>query len=113
MPLSRKYGANSLVLGLTRAKFWIDNTTVPNHPRLMLQYMGQSPQIYAENITDLQFQYRMKGGAVVDVPPLAENIRQVLVSVTARSNSPNPEDTLNPYQFRTYTSGIYTRNIDY
>ncbi len=111
--LSRRYGANSLVLGLTRAKFFIDNTTDPNHPKLMIEYMGKSPQIYAEDITDLQFQYRMKSGALMDTPGLVENVRQVLVSITGRSKNPDPEDTNSPYQFRTYNSGVYTRNIDH
>ena len=45
--LSRCYGEKSLLLALTRVKFYIDNSTDPDHPKLMMQLQGQATQVYA------------------------------------------------------------------
>ena len=46
-------------------------------PCLMILAPGMPvAQIYAENITDIQFQYRMKNGNIVDVPVVSDNIRK-------------------------------------
>lgn len=111
MVLSRKYGADALVLALTQLKFFIDTTTDPNHPNLMVQLMGQPPQVYAEDIIDLQFRYCMKNGAVVDVPTIVDNVREVLISVTGRSRSPNPDNPSDPYRSRTFATSVYLRNL--
>lgn len=110
MPLSKKYGADAIVVSLGEVKFFVDTTTDCDHPKLMIQLKGQSPQVFAENITDLQFQYRMKGGALVDQPVLIDNIREVLITVTARSNYPDAERQ-NPYRYRTFATSVNLRNI--
>lgn len=114
MVLSRKYGKNALVLNLIQAKFYIDNTTDPNHPNLMVQYAGKLPQVYAEDITDLQFQYVMKNGAVEDEPTLIDNIREVRISINGRSANPDPDRPHDDqYRNRTYASTVYVRNIGF
>ena len=112
MVLSRSYGADSKVLAMVQVKFFID-TSDADHPNLMVQYMGQTPQVYAMNITDLQFQYEMKNGAVLDEPVLVDDIREVLVSITGRSNSPDPEapDTANVYRYRDFATSVHLRNL--
>lgn len=123
MPLSRKYGKDALVLSVTQLKFYVDTTADPQHPRLMVQPIGQSPQVFAENITDLQFLFRMKNGLVVDEPVIAENIREVRISVTGRSKDPDWEKVgadddddddngnSSAYRYRTYTTSVYLRNL--
>lgn len=114
MVLSRKYQANALVLAMTQMKFFVDNTTDPNHPNLMVHMMGQPPQVYAEDIIDLQFQYGMKCGAVVDAPTVADNIREVAISVTGRSRTPDlelAEEPENQYRQRTFSTSVYLRNV--
>lgn len=112
MTLSRKYDVNALVLAMTQVKFYIDNTTDPNHPKLMTQVMGSTPQIYADNIYDLQFQYGLKNGMTVDVPPIAENIREVNISLSARSDRPDLDDQGGEtYRDRTFTTSVFLRNI--
>ncbi len=114
MVLSRKYQANALLLSMSQVKFFIDSTTNPDHPNLMLQIMGQTPQVFAEDITDLQFRYTMKNGAVVDVPTVADNIREVAIVVTGRSQNrdvdlaESPEDQ---YRNRTFSTSVYLRNV--
>ena len=111
MQLSRKYGANSLVLAMTQVKFYIDNTTDTAHPNLMLQIMGQPPQVYAEDVIDLQFRYKMKNGTIVDVPTIVDNTREVMISVTGRSHRPDPDDAQNPHRHRTFATSVSLRNI--
>jgi Tfp pilus assembly protein PilE len=114
MVLSRKYGADALVLAMTEVKFFIDNTTDPDHPNLMLQLMGQTPQVFAENIADLQFQYHMKNGTVEDEPTVIDNIREVAISVTGRSHNPDvelAEELENQYRQRTFSTSVYLRNV--
>ena len=112
--LSRKYGENSLVLAMTQIKFFIDATTDPDHPNLMLQLPGQPPQVYAEDVTDLQFRYRMKNGVVLDEPTVVSDVREVLISVVGRSHNPDvelAEELENQYRQRTFSTSVYLRNV--
>lgn len=116
MSLSKKYPADAVLLSLNRVKFFIDDTTNPDHPSLMILAPGMtSPQVYAENITDLDFTYRMKNGTVVDEPVIADNIREVIISITGRSDSPTNWDrddgAQDEYRSRTYTSSVNVRNL--
>lgn len=126
VPLSRIYGANSLVLDMNQIKFYIDDQTDPDHPKLMIETFGNSPIIFAEDITDLDFQYRMKNGMIVDVPVISANIREILISITGRSERQDVElaerdqdddkdsgqsGSKNGYRTRSYHSSVYLRNI--
>lgn len=114
MSLSKAYDKDAIVMVLTQIKFFVDNTTDPNHPNLMIQLAGQPPQVYADNITDLQFQYRMKNGMILDVPTLVDDIREVLITVTGRSNTPDVElaDVVGDgYRHRTFSTSVYLRNV--
>lgn len=110
-PLSQAYVKDAIIISLQQVKFYIDNTTDPAHPNLMLVLPGQAPQVYAENISDLEFRYRLKNGTVVDYPILVDDVREVLMSITARSRTPDTEDTDDPYRSRTYTSSVNIRNL--
>jgi hypothetical protein len=112
MSLSKKYGADAILLSVVRIQFYIDHTTNPDHPNLMVKLFGQQPQVYAENISDLQFRYQLKDGSTVDVPTEASDIRQVLIAVTGRSNAPevDKQGTSN-YRSRTYSSAVSLRNL--
>jgi hypothetical protein len=109
MVLSRKYGANSQLFGMDMVKFFVD-TADTAHPALMLQIGNKAPSVYAENITDLQFQYRMKNGMIVDHPVIAENIREVLISVTGRAAQPDRDLEGEPYRQRTVATSVNLRN---
>lgn len=112
MVLSRCYGKDAIMVGLDLVKFFIDNTTDPDHPNLMVQRPGQAPQVFAEDVTDLQFKYRMKNGMIIDQPTLVDNIREVMISVTGRSSEPDHEsEGQDQYRSRTFSSAVYLRNI--
>jgi type II secretory pathway pseudopilin PulG len=110
-PLSKCYDKDAIIVSLEQVKFYIDTTTDPQHPALMMQLVGQPPAVYAENIEDLQFRYRMKNGNIVDVPIISEDIREVILSLTARIDKPDPDFANDPYRRRAYSSRVNLRNI--
>jgi len=110
-PLSKRYQKDAIIISLDRIKFYIDQTDTAQ-PNLMIQINADPPAVYAENIADLQFRYRMKNGAIVDVPTLIEDIREVLIDLTARTAHPDPEFPDAPYRPRNFASRVNVRNID-
>ena len=112
--LSRAYDADALLLALNQVKFFIDETADPDNPTLMIQLGGDPPQPYADHISDLQFRYRLANGTIVDEPVLVSDVREVLISITAKSTRPKFEsdgEVDGPGKVRTYTSSVSLRNI--
>jgi Tfp pilus assembly protein PilW len=109
--LSKKYVHDAIVISVARIQFYVDNTTDPNHPSLVLKLFGKTPQVYAENVVNLQFRYRLKNGLVVDVPADIDDVRQVIFDVTARSNTPDTDKHgAKTYRTRVYSSEVSLRN---
>jgi hypothetical protein len=77
----------------------------------MISIPGESPHVFAENISDLQFHYRLKNGVIVDVPVLTSDVREVLISVTGQSRYPDSESDDDARRTRTYTSSVNLRNL--
>ncbi len=115
MTLSKKYGKDAIILTISSIKFFVDNTTDPDNPMLMIQLIGQSPQIYADNITDLQFQYRMKNGVLMDTIIVADDVREVILSVTGRSANPDVDIADlghgDAFRYRSFNTSVYLRNV--
>lgn len=109
MALSHSYPAGSKVLKIVQFKYYIDMTD-SNHTNLMRQQNDDAPQIFAENITDLQFRYLLSSLNVVDVPMYDRMIREVIISVNARTDKQDP-DFQNQYRNRTLTTGVKVRNL--
>jgi hypothetical protein len=111
-PLSRSYPQGSLVLSIDRVKYYIDYSDTL-HPRLMIQVGNASPQVYAEDIVDLQFDYTLKNGITLSQPPsaMARDIRQIAITINARTPKPDVEFEQNPYRYETYQSKVFLRNL--
>jgi len=110
MSLSKKYDQGAILLSLSRLKYYIDNSDTL-HPNLMLEMPGQAPQVYAENIEDLQFRYTMKNGSIYDTPPIIDDLREVHITVKARSDKPDIDFEDEPYRKREYATKVNLRNI--
>lgn len=110
-PLSRLYAANSFVLRMNQVRFFIDNVTDPEHPKLMMRQGNGVAQVFADNIVDLQLQYRLENGTKVDLPPLSKDIRDISIKVTGRSAQANPDDQDEPYRLKSYNSTVNVRNL--
>lgn len=109
MDLSRRYPVGSIVMYMDMYKFYID-TTDSNHPNLIRQGVGETPQVYAEDIEDLQFRYGMANGVFVDVPPAASVVREVTIALTARTERKDLQFQ-GKYRRRTLTSSVKVRNL--
>jgi hypothetical protein len=109
MDLSRAYPRGSRILRVNQFKYFIDGSD-PDHPNLMVQADNELPQIYAENITHLNFSYLLSSGEVVDVPSLAEMVREVVITVAARTDRAD-NDFHSRYRIRSLTTRVKVRNL--
>jgi prepilin-type N-terminal cleavage/methylation domain-containing protein len=109
MPLSKAYPAGSKILKMSRYKYFIDSSDT-SHPRLMVQLGVNSPQAFADNITDLNIQYLMSSGAVVDVPSVVDMIREAIIRIDARTDMADDE-FLTQYRTRSLTTRAKVRNL--
>ncbi|MEZ5358053.1 MAG: prepilin-type N-terminal cleavage/methylation domain-containing protein [Candidatus Zixiibacteriota bacterium] len=107
--LSRVYPAGSQLMAIEMIKYYIDQSDA-DHPRLMVQFSNETPQIYAEDIEDLQFTYVLKNGITVDEPVLKADVRQIGIELKARTPRADIESG-NIYRYRTYQSKVYLRNL--
>jgi Tfp pilus assembly major pilin PilA len=107
--LSRCYPRGSIVSFMDMFKFYIDRTDT-NHPNLMEQHVKDTPQVYAENIEDLQFRYGLANGVFVDVPPAASVVREVQISLVARTDRKDLQFA-GQYRRRSLTSDVKIRNL--
>ena len=107
-PLTAAFGAGSIVKPINQIKYYID-TTDSDHPQLMMQRRGSTAQVYAEDISDLQFKYRMKNGTIIDQPLLIDNIREVLISVRGRSHE--IDTRRDEYREREFATSVSLRNL--
>ena len=109
MSLNHSYPVGSKIMKIKRQKYYIDRSN-PNRPNLMVQEGNNPPQLYAENITDLQFRYVLSSHAVVDTPLMPDMIREVMISVAARTDNPDP-DFNGQYRGRTLATKVKVRNL--
>jgi len=107
--LSQAYAAGSIIVKPIHYRYYIDQTDT-QHPKLMRQQNSSTAQIFAEEITDLQFRYIMSDGQIVEVPFWQDMIREIMLSVSARTSQPDP-DFPNQYRIRTLNSRVKVRNI--
>jgi type II secretory pathway pseudopilin PulG len=107
--LFRAYPAGSALYSIARDKFYIDRSNQGN-PDLMIQRLGQSPAVFAENIETLNFEYFLDDGTSSDVLTDFSRVRMIGITVVARSfrpelNSQNGERT------RDFTLKVKLRNF--
>jgi prepilin-type N-terminal cleavage/methylation domain-containing protein len=82
--LSKCYPQGSVITMVDMYKFYVD-TSDSNHPNLMVVREGNQSYVYAEDIEDLQLRYGLANGVFVNVPPAASVVREVLITLTART----------------------------
>lgn len=111
MALSRNYLASSDILKIGRIKFFIDQSD-STYPNLMIQTYGSAPQIFAENIIDLNFRYFLASGAIVTQTNTPNEIRMVEIDVLGRTSSPDPE-FFQDYRTRNFTLRVKVRNLGF
>ena len=105
MTLTRTYDSGAVISAVSQEKYYIDATTDPQHPRLMTQRLGEEPEVYSEDITDLQLKYRLTNGTLVDETVIGESVTAIVITVEGRSAQPDPGRESDPYfHYRRHTS---------
>jgi hypothetical protein len=107
--LSKSYPVNSKVMMVNSYKYYLNNTTDPSHPKLMRMGPDMSPQVFAEDIYDLQFSYGLANGVYVDVPATGKIVREVRITLKARTSRQDLQ--LSGYRNRLFTSSVKVRNL--
>jgi hypothetical protein len=108
MALSRAYPAGSRLLKIEHYKYYIDQSDTMR-PNLICQVNSDPPEVFAENIADMEFRYCLSSTDVVDVPLSDKMIREVLINITARTDNPGPDSQIqSPY--RTINTRVKVRN---
>jgi hypothetical protein len=111
LPLSKAYPVGSRILKFDAVTYFIDNWSCESRPVLMRQGFNDWPDVYADNICDLQIRYQMTDGSVLDTFALARYVRQVDIAVVARSRS---EDLLlEGYRYDTLRTSVQVRNLSF
>lgn len=110
------------VLVMEEAKYYIDNSSdaeAAAHPKLMKARNGFAPEIYAEDIVDLQFVYILGGttpDTVTDFVAAGRDAReiqnvQILVQSRTQKRDPNwPSD--GGFRLRKLNSEVHLRNLN-
>lgn len=107
--LSTTYPANSKLYIFDVVRYFIDDWSDTAHPILMRQMHNDWPDIYADNISDLNIEYHLTDGTVVDTVNMSQYIRQVDIEVVARTKR---EDLLlEDYRYDTLRTSVQVRNL--
>ncbi len=109
MALGRIYTVGARLIRMNQFKYFIDQTD-RDHPKLMVQRPGRPAEIFAENITSLNFSYVLSSGAVVDVPPDDDMVREVIISLDGRTDKADDEFA-EDYRTRSIDTRVKVRNI--
>ncbi len=107
--LTAAYPVGSQVMDIARILYKV-NYSDPDHPMLTVRFGNGPYHDYAEDISDLQMHYRLKNGLVVDEPSLIGDVRQVGITLTARSATADAEINGGQYRDRVMHSRVYLRN---
>lgn len=107
-PLSRIYGPGALIYVIDYYKYYIDQSDT-SHPVLVRQEYN-TPDIYADYIEDLQFQYVMADNSVEDTISVDRYVREVLISLTARTER-NDLFLGDNFRHESYNTRVRVRNL--
>jgi len=108
MPLSAEYPSGSTVSKINRVKFYVDRTDT-TQSKLMIQNLGSQPQIFADNISDLNFRYFLSNGSIVLQTSNPDDIRMVEIEVVGKNHR---QDIIPSGCTRSFSLRVKIRNID-
>jgi len=108
-PLGNVYPAGSLLYAIARNKFFIDRSNNAN-PNLMIERLGQSPEIYAENIEHLDFEYYLEDGTSTAMFTNPFDVRMIGINVRAKSFRPDLNSPNGNYRKRDFSLKVKLRN---
>jgi len=109
-PLSKAYPKGSYVISIDRLKYYVDNSDAA-HPKLMRQKNFGAAQVYAEDVTDLQFTYTLSDGTTTSAPSANAIVKSVQLTVNARTMRADEKYVSNSgYRNRNLNTRVFVRN---
>jgi len=108
-PLSKCYPSGSQLYTYDVFRYFVDYSMDSTHPLLMRQEYDNWPDIYADDISDLQILYHMTDGTVLDTITMARYVRQVDIEVVARTK--DQDLLLEDYRYDTLRTSVQVRNL--
>ena len=111
-PLKFAPSPGHFLVAMQSSRYYIDATDT-QHPRLMLEQNGAAPELYADNIEDLQFRYVLSGGDTVETIGPNDTVYMVRVAITAHTGTPDVrllDAGVDGYRHRSLETGIMIRN---
>ena len=83
------------------------------HPTLMRRENSDPPEIFADNIEDLQFRYILSDGDTVETLTANDTVYLVRVAITAHTDAPDAQiagNGVDPFRRRSLETGVLIRN---
>lgn len=108
--LSKAYPKGSNIIKMEQTKYYVDNTTNPNSPCLMIKQLNGNPIIYTTSIEDLQLVYTLADGSTSNQPASPNLIRNVKITLTARTERKDLQFE-GDYRRRVLSSEVNVRNL--
>jgi prepilin-type N-terminal cleavage/methylation domain-containing protein len=108
--LIRSYPAGSPIFSIARDKFYVDRSNRAT-PNLMVERLGQSPEILAENIETLDFEYYLDDGSSSIQLTDPSRVRMIGINVVAKSFRPELNSPDGEYRTRDFTLKVKLRNF--
>jgi type II secretory pathway pseudopilin PulG len=107
----RAYPAGSPLYSIARDRFYIDRADT-DHPNLMIQRLGESPQVFAENIEILNFEYQLDDGTMTNQLTDPNRVRMININVVAKSFREDLNNNMDgEYRTRDFTLKVKLRNF--
>ncbi len=106
---------NPQVIAMQEMMYFIDELSDSGHPALMRSMNGQTPEVFAENVEDLQVSYILKDGSTTSQPSNINDVREIQVELQARTERQDPEwadlDHDDGYRRRMLVCRVDARNL--
>ncbi len=109
--LSYEYPVGSEVFRMEEYKYFIDKTTDSLHPTLMRARNGKAPEVFAEDIEDLNFSYILTTGDTLPTPSNLSKLRSITISLVARTELKDPDFLGDGYRRRSLNTTVRMRNF--
>lgn len=106
--LSKAYPQGAKVMVLDFYKYYV-NKSDSLHSKLMIVKNGGTPEVYAENVRDLQLKYVLANGAISDTVAVDRYVRQVNITVVTRTEK--RDMFVEGFRYDTLKSSAMIRNL--
>jgi type II secretory pathway pseudopilin PulG len=111
-PLTTTYPAGSQLLAVESYSFFLGGGSTDNSSQdLMISHFGGTPEVFAENIENLDFMYYYEDGTSSNQLTNPGLVRMIGINVTAKSLRPDLNSPNGEYRTRDFSLKVKLRNF--